>query len=122
MAQIEAVVEDIGADAVKIGMLGSAGIVRAVERAIVRLGLKRIVIDPVMIAKGDRLLQEDAVAALRNLLPHAHVVTPNIPEAEVLTGLRIRTRDEMRRPAAESWRPGPASCSSKGVMPRGLNQ
>ena len=52
VAQIEAVVEDIGADAVKIGMLGSAGIVHAVERAIVRLGLKRIVIDPVMIAKG----------------------------------------------------------------------
>ena len=52
VAQIEAVVEDIGADAVKIGMLATAGIVRAVERAIVRLGLRRIVIDPVMIAKG----------------------------------------------------------------------
>src|SRR4029450_1528479 len=91
VAQIEAVIEDIGADAVKIGMLATAGIVRAVERAIVRLGLRRIVIDPVMIAKGgDRLLREDAIAALRSLLPHAHVVTPNIPEAEVLTGLQIR--------------------------------
>jgi hydroxymethylpyrimidine/phosphomethylpyrimidine kinase len=97
VAQIEAVVEDIGADAVKIGMLATAGIVRAVERTIVGLGLRRIVIDPVMIAKGgDRLLQEDAVAALRRFLPRAHVVTPNIPEAEVLTGLRIRTLDDMR--------------------------
>lgn len=115
VAQIEAVLEDIGADAVKIGMLASAGIVRAVERAIVRLGLKRIVVDPVMIAKGgDRLLQEDAVAALRNLLPHAHVVTPNIPEAEVLTGLRIRTRDEMQEAGRRILAAGPRVVLVKG--------
>jgi hydroxymethylpyrimidine/phosphomethylpyrimidine kinase len=114
-AQIEAVVEDIGADAVKIGMLATAGIVRAVEAAIVRLGLRRIVIDPVMIAKGgDRLLQEDAVAALRTLLPHAHVVTPNIPEAEVLTGLRIRTLDEMREAGWRILADGPRVVLVKG--------
>jgi hydroxymethylpyrimidine/phosphomethylpyrimidine kinase len=115
VAQIEAVVEDIGADAVKIGMLATAGIVRAAERAIVRLGLRRIVLDPVMIAKGgDRLLQEDAVAALRTLLPHAHVVTPNIPEAEVLTGLRIRTLDDMREAGRRILATGPRVVLVKG--------
>jgi hydroxymethylpyrimidine/phosphomethylpyrimidine kinase len=114
-AQIEAVVEDIGADAVKIGMLATAGIVRAVERAIVHLGLRRIVIDPVMIAKGgDHLLQEDAVGALRTLLPHAHVVTPNIPGAEVLTGLHIRTLDEMREAGRRILAEGPRVVLVKG--------
>jgi hydroxymethylpyrimidine/phosphomethylpyrimidine kinase len=115
LAQIEAVVEDIGADAVKIGMLATAGIVRAVERAIVRLDLRRVVIDPVMIAKGgNRLLQEDAIAALRTLLPHAHVVTPNIPEAEVLTGLRIRTLDDMREAGRRILATGPRVVLVKG--------
>ena len=115
VAQIEAVIEDIGADAVKIGMLATAGIVRAVERAIVRLGLRRIVIDPVMIAKGgDRLLREDAIAALRSLLPHAHVVTPNIPEAEVLTDLRIRTLDDMREAGRQILAGGPRVVLVKG--------
>ena len=115
VAQIEAVIEDIGADAVKIGMLATAGIVRAVERAIVRLGLRRIVIDPVMIAKGgDRLLREDAIAALRSLLPHAHVVTPNIPEAEVLTGLRLRTLDDMREAGRRILAGGPRVVLIKG--------
>jgi hydroxymethylpyrimidine/phosphomethylpyrimidine kinase len=115
VAQIEAVVEDIGAEAVKIGMLATAGIVRAIERAIVRLGLRRIVIDPVMIAKGgDRLLREDAIVALRTLLSHAHVVTPNIPEAEVLTGLRIRTLDEMREAGRRILATGPRVVLVKG--------
>ena len=115
VAQIEAVVEDIGADAVKIGMLATAGIVHAVERTIVRLGLRRIVIDPVMVAKGgDRLLQEDAVTALRTLLPHAHVVTPNIPEAEVLAGVRIRTLDEMREAGRRILAMGPRVVLVKG--------
>ena len=115
VAQIEAVLEDIGADAVKIGMLATAGIVRAVERAIVRLGLRQIVIDPVMIAKGgDRLLREDAIAALRSLLPHAHVVTPNIPEAEVLTDSRIRTLDDMREAGRRILASGPRVVLVKG--------
>jgi hydroxymethylpyrimidine/phosphomethylpyrimidine kinase len=115
VAQIEAVIEDIGADAVKIGMLATAGIVRVVEAAIVRLGLRRVVIDPVMIAKGgDRLLREDAIAALRALLPHAHVVTPNIPEAEVLTGLQIRTLDDMRAAGRRILAAGPRVVLVKG--------
>ena len=84
-AQIEAVAGDIGADAVKIGMLANAAIVEAVAAAIAALELPHVVVDPVMIAKGgDRLLDEDAVAAMQpELLPLAHIVTPNIPEAEV---------------------------------------
>ncbi len=96
-AQIKAVVEDIGADVVKIGMLGNAGIVRAVARCLDTLGLTRVVLDPVMIAKGgDRLLEGEAVDALRTeLLPRAWIVTPNIPEAEVLAGREIRSLEDM---------------------------
>src|SRR5687767_3426732 len=97
VAQIEAVLSDIGADAVKIGMLANAGIVAAVARTLSELRLRRVVVDPVMVAKGgDRLLEDGAVEALRTmLLPHAHVVTPNIPEAEVLAGFAIRSVDDM---------------------------
>jgi len=91
-AQIDAVLEDIGADAVKIGMLSSAAIIRAVADRL-RVHLKGrgvpVVLDPVMIAKsGARLLREDAVEALAaELLPLATLVTPNVPELEMLTGL-----------------------------------
>jgi hydroxymethylpyrimidine/phosphomethylpyrimidine kinase len=97
-AQIQAVISDIGAHAVKIGMLGNAAIVRAVARAIDDLSLVNVVLDPVMVAKGgDRLLLEDAVAELRaSLLPRAHIVTPNIPEAEVLAHRPIRSPEDMR--------------------------
>jgi hydroxymethylpyrimidine/phosphomethylpyrimidine kinase len=93
VAQIEAVVGDLGCDAVKTGMLARAGIVQAVAAAVTRLALPNLVVDPVMVAKsGDHLLADDAVAALRlDLVPRARVVTPNVPEAEVLTGVTIRT-------------------------------
>ena len=95
--QIEAVVTDIGADAVKIGMLATREIVHAVAAAAVAFSLPHVVLDPVMIAKGgDRLLHDDAVEALRTaLLPRAEVVTPNIPEAEVLAGCRITSVRDM---------------------------
>jgi hydroxymethylpyrimidine/phosphomethylpyrimidine kinase len=97
IAQIEAVLGDIGADAIKIGMLANASIARAVADIVRQIVIARVVVDPVMIAKGgDRLLEEDAVDALRTaLLPHAHVVTPNIPEAAVLAGRAIRSIDDM---------------------------
>ncbi len=104
-AQIDAVLEDIGADAVKIGMLASAALVRVVaERLRVHLtgtGVP-IVLDPVMVAKsGDRLLREDAVEALKSeLLPLATVVTPNLPELEALTGLAVAGEGERARAAA----------------------
>ena len=95
-AQLDAVAEDFSIGALKIGMLSSVAIIGSVADGIVRHQLRPLVVDPVMIAKsGDRLLREDAVDALRRrLLPLAAVVTPNIPEAEVLAGRPIRTRDD----------------------------
>ena len=86
--QVRSVVDDIGVDAVKIGMLGTADTIRAVERALALVGDAPVVIDPVMVAEsGAVLLDEGAVDALRDrLLPRAAVVTPNVPEARVLTG------------------------------------
>src|SRR5262245_6623987 len=115
-AQIAAVAEDLGVHAVKTGMLATAEIVRAVARAIDELALPKVVVDPVMIAKGgDRLLEEDAVAALRSeLLPRAFAATPNVPEAEVLTGLTIRNVDDMRTAAARIQAQGPRVVLVKG--------
>jgi hydroxymethylpyrimidine/phosphomethylpyrimidine kinase len=92
-AQLDALAEDFQIAALKTGMLSSVAIIESVVAGIKRHALRPLVVDPVMIAKsGDRLLREDAVETLRStLLPLAHVVTPNIPEAEVLTGLTIRT-------------------------------
>jgi hydroxymethylpyrimidine/phosphomethylpyrimidine kinase len=100
-AQIEAVVSDIGADACKTGMLANAAIVEAVAAAVRALDIPLLVVDPVMIAKsGDSLVGDDAVAMVRTeLLPVAFAVTPNIPEAEVLAGMTIRS-DADRREAA----------------------
>ena len=102
-AQIEAVAGDLTIDATKIGMLATAAIVEAVAAAIGELDLPLVVVDPVMVStSGDRLLEADAVQALeRELLPRARVVTPNVPEAEALSGHRIRSladaRDAARR-------------------------
>lgn len=115
-AQIEAVASDIGIDAVKVGMLANAAIVEAVAAAIEDLDLPQVVVDPVMIAKGgDRLLEEEAVAALRTeLLRKAHVVTPNVPEAEVLSGQTIRSVEGMRRAARAILSLGPRVVIVKG--------
>ena len=102
-AQIDAVIADIGVDAVKTGMLSSAAIVETVAAALQRHAVTNLVVDPVMIAKsGDALLRPDAVDALRSrLLPLAAVVTPNIPEAETLTGLSLTTDADLRRAAEQ---------------------
>jgi hydroxymethylpyrimidine/phosphomethylpyrimidine kinase len=115
-AQIEAVVTDIGADAVKTGMLANAAIVEAVAAAIVSLDLPRVVVDPVMIAKsGDALLEPEAVAALRTkLLPLAFVITPNAPEAEALADLTITSLKEARRAARRIRELGPQAVVIKG--------
>ena len=115
-AQIEAVAGDLGVDAVKIGMLANAAIVEAVAAAIAELDLPHVVVDPVMIAKGgDRLLEEEAVTAIRaELLPLAHVVTPNVPEAEVLSGRTIRSVDDMRAAGERILGLGPRVVLIKG--------
>ena len=102
-AQIDAVVEDIRPDAVKTGMLASDPIIEVVAAKVREHGLPNLVVDPVMAANsGDRLLREEAVAALREaLLPLCTVVTPNLPEAEVLTGRHIVTDEDARRAAEE---------------------
>ena len=100
-AQIDAVLTDIGADAVKTGMLSSSDIIECVCEALEVHGVQRLVVDPVMIAKsGDALLREDAIGSLRTrLLPLAMVVTPNIPEAEALTETTIVSDADVRRAA-----------------------
>ena len=115
-AQIEAVAEDLGCDAVKTGMLANAAIVEAVAAAIEELELPNLVVDPVMVAKGgDRLLDEDAVHALRTTLVRlARVVTPNIPEAEVLAEMPIQTVPDMREAARRIRKFGPAAVLVKG--------
>src|ERR671912_721749 len=116
IAQIEAVAGDLPPDAVKTGMLATAAIVEAVAAAIGGLDLPQLVVDPVMIAKGgDRLLQEDAVAAIKiHLLKLAEVVTPNIPEAEVLSGSSIRTFADMREAGRRIRAMGPRVVVIKG--------
>ena len=96
-AQVESVVGDIGVAAAKTGMLATAELVAAVAAAVRELGVGPLVVDPVSVSKhGDALLAPDAVAALRDeLLPLAAVVTPNLPEASVLTGLEIADRAGM---------------------------
>ena len=98
-AQIRAVVTDIGVHAAKTGMLASAAIIEAVADALVETRVPNLVVDPVFVSKhGHPLLQEDAVEALRRLLlPLAMIVTPNLPEAAGLTGLRVETEEDMRR-------------------------
>jgi hydroxymethylpyrimidine/phosphomethylpyrimidine kinase len=115
-AQIEAIAGDIGADAVKVGMLANAAIVEAVAAAIEDLDLPHVVVDPVMIAKGGHsLLEEDAVETMRTeLLPRAQIVTPNVPEAEVLARLRITTLDDMREAGRRILALGPRVVLVKG--------
>jgi hydroxymethylpyrimidine/phosphomethylpyrimidine kinase len=115
-AQIDAVLEDIGADAAKTGMLSSASIIATVADRLEAWGVSNLVVDPVMVAKtGDRLLQIDAIDELRStLLPLALVVTPNLPEAEVLSGLTIRTDEDARQAAAAIAALGPRFVVVKG--------
>jgi hydroxymethylpyrimidine/phosphomethylpyrimidine kinase len=115
-AQIDAVVEDIGVDAAKTGMLSSAEIIATVAERIRHWRLDRLVVDPVMVAtSGDRLLREDAVQALiRDLLPLAALLTPNLPEAEVLVGRHLTNDDEIRQAARDILDLGPRAVVIKG--------
>jgi hydroxymethylpyrimidine/phosphomethylpyrimidine kinase len=115
-AQIDAVMSDLRPDTVKIGMLGSAAMVRLVARKLREWAPGEVVLDPVMIASsGARLLERDAVDALRTeLIPLATVLTPNWPEAEELTGGTIRGPEELESAAAEMSRLGARAILFKG--------
>jgi hydroxymethylpyrimidine kinase/phosphomethylpyrimidine kinase len=114
--QIAAVVDDMGVQAAKTGMLSSAAIVTVVAEAVREYGLGLLVVDPVMIAKGGaKLLRDDAIDALRKLLlPLASVVTPNLPEAEVLLGRPIRSLEERKHAARELVAMGARAAVIKG--------
>lgn len=99
--QLDAVFEDIFPDGVKIGMMPSAQLVKTAAQGLRDYGTKRIVVDPVMVAtSGSALMKSEAVETLtKELLPLADVVTPNIPEGEVLSGRKIQTEEDMEQAA-----------------------
>ncbi len=101
--QIEAVVEDIGVDAVKIGMLHSSEVIKVVVEALNAYKLENIVVDPVMVAtSGDKLLRDEAISALINeMLPVATVITPNLPEAEIILNRKIETKKDFVQAAKD---------------------
>jgi hydroxymethylpyrimidine kinase/phosphomethylpyrimidine kinase len=114
--QMDSVLTDIGADAAKTGMLASQEIVEVVSEGIRRHQLDPLVVDPVMVAKsGDSLLSKDARETIKKLLlPLAFVVTPNLPEAEVLCGFPVRNPEEMKTAAKKIHDFGPKNVLIKG--------
>lgn len=114
--QMEAVFTDIGTDAVKIGMLFSVELIEVVARNLKRFKPSNIVLDPVMVAQsGDRLVQDEAIGAIKSLLlPLADVITPNIPEAEVMIGRELKTIEQIRGAAKDLAGQGCQSVLIKG--------
>ncbi|KAJ3103806.1 hypothetical protein HDU97_009811 [Phlyctochytrium planicorne] len=116
-SQIESVISDIGADAVKIGMLFNSEIIHAVADSLEALNLKKVILDPVMVATAQSrpLLSPDAIDTFKSrLLPLALILTPNVPEAEVLTGLKIENSDGMRAAAIDLHKLGARNVLIKG--------
>jgi hydroxymethylpyrimidine/phosphomethylpyrimidine kinase len=114
--QMDVVLSDIGADAVKLGMLASSDIVKAVAAGLVDHGIGRLVVDPVCASKhGDPLLRDDALGALRDdILPLAEVVTPNLGEVALLTGVHVASVDDLPRAASALKELGPRWVLVKG--------
>ena len=99
--QLDEIFTDIYPDAVKVGMVSSGGLIRMIAAKLKQYEAKNIVVDPVMVAtSGSKLIADEAVDALKEyLIPLAAVVTPNIPEAEVLSGISVKTEEDMIRAA-----------------------
>ena len=114
--QIKAVAEDIGVDAVKTGMLFSAEIIKVVAEAVKNFSLPHLVVDPVMVSKSGRLLLETkAIHTLKEkIFPLAQVVTPNLNEASVLSGMPVNTIEEMKESAHIIYQMGPKFVLMKG--------
>lgn len=102
-AQVRAVLDDIGVDAIKIGMLHSAEVIECVADVLTEYGCSKVVLDPVMVAtSGDKLIEDDAVDALKEyLFPAVQLITPNIPEAELLVGKKINSDRELEDAAQD---------------------
>ncbi|MBS3135725.1 bifunctional hydroxymethylpyrimidine kinase/phosphomethylpyrimidine kinase [Candidatus Woesearchaeota archaeon] len=115
-AQIDAVMSDIGADAVKIGMLSNKAIIECVAASITKHKMKKVVLDPVMVAaSGAKLLEDSAIESLKNeLFGLSMIITPNIPEAEVITGVKIPDSKGMKEAARKI-----AAYGSKAVLIKG---
>jgi len=119
--QIDSIMSDINADAVKTGMLANAAIIEAVSDRMKHWRMEKLVVDPVMVAKsGDSLLDPSAVDTLKNVLfPLAYLITPNIPEAEMLANLKISGLEDMQRAAVRLKELGPEYVLVKGGHLRG---
>jgi hydroxymethylpyrimidine/phosphomethylpyrimidine kinase len=115
-AQIEAVLEDIGVQGVKTGMLLNEAIIEVVAQQVDKWGLKSLVVDPVMVSRtGAQLIDDRAIATLKNLLlPQAAILTPNRYEAQILSGLEINTLEQMKAAAEQIYQLGPAAVLLKG--------
>jgi hydroxymethylpyrimidine/phosphomethylpyrimidine kinase len=122
--QIDSVMRDLGADAVKTGMLANASIIEVVAAKLSEYGIEVLVVDPVMVAKGgDSLLRAEARDSLvKSLLPLAAVLTPNIPEAQELCGFEIRSADDMRKAARAIQALGPRAVVLKGGHLQGSSE
>ncbi|MCA1992054.1 MAG: bifunctional hydroxymethylpyrimidine kinase/phosphomethylpyrimidine kinase [Coleofasciculus sp. S288] len=116
VAQIEAVVSDIGVQATKTGMLLNQDIIKAVASEVKALGLDNLVVDPVMVSRtGAQLIDDEAVASLRDvLIPRSAIVTPNRYEAQILSGLEIHTLDDMQKAAQRIHQLGSLAVLIKG--------
>jgi len=114
--EIDAVITDIGADAAKTGMLSNKGIISSVAKKIRQYEIEKLVVDPVMRAKGgDALLIKEAERTLIDeLLPLAFIITPNLPEAEAITGKRISSIDDMKDASKTIYTLGPRNVLLKG--------
>lgn len=114
--QIDSICSDMGADAVKTGMLANGDIIREVAVKLEQYGLRNVVVDPVMVAtSGDLLLEEEAIDLLvQELLPLATLVTPNLREAQVLSGITIRDESHIEEAARIIYRMGPKNVLIKG--------
>lgn len=114
--QLESVLSDIGTDAVKTGMMPTPGVVRAVANKVRKYNVEKLVVDPVMIAKGGYSLMGDKAATIlvTKLLPLAYVVTPNIPEAQYLTQINIKSVAAIKKAAAAIFKMGVKNVLIKG--------
>lgn len=97
--QIDAILSDIGADAIKIGMLHSTKVVNLVAEMIEKYGIRNVVLDPVMVStSGHKLIEDDAIESIKNrLIPLSRVITPNIPETEILSGCKISSDQDFEQ-------------------------